>query len=250
MSSIFVGRKPVGIVLIALVGAAAIVAALLTWGRPNGRAEAADIGPAGVNPQVSISDDDLSALAALRQQVQENPHTIDPDVNHRILTGQLDGILQGPLSDRQRAILADGVITFDEYRTAESQWRTCVVDAGLSVPPLHLNGIAKYNDVVITGGTDRDAMNTALYNCSNEYTSAVSLVWAEVTGDLVTRLAQVETKVLGHCVDNAGFSVDESQDITNLPARRVVGECIQAITQATDTVAFYGEDSRITPPKQ
>jgi hypothetical protein len=237
MNVLHAHKFTISIAFLVVVGAA--IAVLVMWNRPDGRAEAADVRPT-TNLQVSISKDDLTTLADLRQQVQSEPHTIDPTLNKRILNGELDSIIQGPLSASQRAILADGVITFDEYRTAQSAWRTCAVDAGLSVPPLHLNGLALYNDVSISGGTDRQAMDTAVHTCTVEYTGAIRVVWSGVTGELVKQLAQVETSVLQHCLAGANVSPSEAKDVNNLSARKAYGDCIDAITLATDTTAFYG----------
>jgi hypothetical protein len=232
-------KNALGVVVVVALVAAVITALLVAWNRPNGSAEAADALPTSATPQVSISDNDKATLAKLRKQAESEPHKIDADLNQRILTGKLDGLIRGPLSDSQRAILTDGIITFDEYRTAETAWHTCMADAGLSVPPLHLNGLARYNQSIISG-PDREQLDRADWQCKVKYTGAIDLVWAGVTLPLTQEVAQVQAMARTSCLTAAGFSVAEANTEGNYAAEDADGKCIEAIEKATDTRDLIG----------
>ncbi len=227
-------KKTLGAVFAAGVVVAAAAAALLLWqGLPNGRAAPADAPPLSQVPQVAIPDSDMAALAQLRDAVQDEPHAIDASLNQRILAGKLDGLIGGALSPSQRDILSDGVITFAEYQKAETAWHVCMANAGLSVPPMHLNGVALFNQSIISGPS-REGLDSEDARCSHEYTGAIELVWSQVVASLGSKMAQIQRQALSTCVaHNPAYTAHD---------------CMIAVSNATDTTGFFGNNGSSPPP--
>lgn len=182
-----------------------------------------------------VSSATLDSLTAFRDNFLSQPLTIDPALVQRALAGGLDGLnglKGGPLSDYQRSIISDGVITLDEYKQAESQYRGCLVASGYSVAPLVLTTLGRYLPAEgIQLGADVQKGEADEASCQSQYTGVVDFIWSNVTAPIQEKVAQAQGAAMAQCL----AQVTDSREYA-----AAKGACTEAVIKATNTWVYLG----------
>jgi hypothetical protein len=119
------------------------------------------------------------------------------------------GLLTSDLSDFERLILSDHVLTFEEYEEAFLQSERCTADLGFTVtdrrPPTYLD-VGSYG-ARSTFSVDPD-LETALSRCKTDFTTEFSLVWGQIYHPSEAQIAEARS-AMASCLREAGGSLPE-----------------------------------------
>lgn len=169
------------------VAAAIAGAALLALSRGGQDSSAQARGPAPVStaaPELSSSPGPVTPTLPV---VNVQPYTIPAD--------QLSGWL-AQASDVERPLIADGVLTFGEYRSAVMATVACIEDAGIDVvhpggygrggdfqpgPGLSRRGIYRYAGAITTSSPTQPAGAFDRINVCKTISAQAEFLWAQHT---------------------------------------------------------------------
>ncbi|MCL4241150.1 MAG: hypothetical protein KJ048_07325 [Dehalococcoidia bacterium] len=124
-------------------------------------------------------------------------------------------------SEYQREILADGVVTFEEYETSVLATVTCLRESGLEIrtgPELDASG-RRYT-YSYTGGGDAGRQSELFWGCYREYGDKVDTAWAYQTTP-TEQERQAQRRFLTACLQDRGVAVPgapESPNFSGIPA--------------------------------
>lgn len=238
MSTMLHTRRGLEVIVALVVLAGAALSFSLTFGPMRSHAET----PAA--PVETPAD-----IIAFRDQVLSKPLTVSPGLVQNMLSGKQDKMFGAPLSDYQRAILSDGVITLSEYTAAETAWRTCMVDAGLPMPPLKLDAMGRYNVQYTTPAALFNTMQMARVQCSREYTNQLDLAWADATQALTEKIGEAQRSIVAQCMKANGYDIADVDpngpaDATNSS----YSSCVFGAESATGMSGYLGGAPGVSTP--
>ncbi|MCL2454027.1 MAG: hypothetical protein FWD18_01805 [Micrococcales bacterium] len=127
------------------------------------------------------------------------------------------------MSEFQRNILEDGVVTYAEYESAIIAERQCVQDAGFEVSEVMDIGAGQLGfttEISTAGAADPDAAVTEAHRvidaCGEEYAKYVATAWAE--SQVITDPAERERlqAQFASCLKDAGLRVSADNDLETL----------------------------------
>lgn len=224
-------RKRIGIEALAVVaiGAATALAIILSLNTKGGHAQGA------------TSQEPTADIMKFRDDLLSKPLAISPVLVHNMLTGKLDAMFGSELSGYQRNILQDGFITFEEYKSAEADWRTCMIHMGITMPEMVLNAMGRYNVEYSVSAELHATAEKARHDCDSKYTSEVSMAWADGTTPLTDKIAEVQTSLLVQCMASKGYSMkDADWKDGNREAQQAHTTCVSRAESATGVPVFLG----------
>ena len=161
------------------------------------------------------------------------------------------------LSDFQRSILKDGVLTSQEYERAALAVAQCHRDSGaelrgypqrLGGPQLSEPWWSKRGEYYyIPAYPEADTNAEGKYNaCEDEYFRQIAPIWANHVAPSQQEMQQARDLV-GECLREVGLAIPEHPDITDispiLTARRndpAIAACSDRGAQFLGTIAFFG----------
>jgi hypothetical protein len=144
--------------------------------------------------------------------VLSNPPTVEVAGPLPPATGSYPGFFY--LSDFQKAILEDGVVTLDEMESALSSFTSCLRDAGIDVTG-EVDPSGSYSLAVRTpaGSSDREPFDDPAYEpCLLEYFNSVGQVWVDQAYSPEDDQAFYEHVVT--CLRELGLPVEDSRPST------------------------------------
>lgn len=180
----------------------------------------------------SVSSSPDEDIASLRDAALHMDYNIDPTTLKVVLDGA------GPY---QRDLLADGRLTFAEYRQAQSDWLACLQASGVTgltgMPP---DGMGRLNQELTIAGRDAFlAYRSAEPNCSEEYTAAVNRVWSLATADLAKAAAKESRRRMAECLRVAGLGPgDLAKD--DPTARATYATCVRSVNAQLGVPVSFG----------
>jgi hypothetical protein len=128
----------------------------------------------------------------------------------------LPGFMDGA-SDFQRALFADGRLTFAEYEGAILSLTQCFKDHGLTIVELNLNARNKYEMAIGLVPGDVERSKKSYDQCRQEYYSIVEQVWLQNIQPSESELQSARDD-LAACLRLRGYELPEhpaSQDFHN-----------------------------------
>lgn len=145
--------------------------------------------------------------------------------------------------EEQIALLADGIVTFEEYESAFGRFSACVTAAGgemAGVTLVHAGGIERYDYRVGAppsegAGDADDTLSTIIDGCAPRHFNAVDAWWQTANPDAVAykqrRAAALRTPLLD-CLTEAGLRMPASATLDELvsAASNDAGERDQALS--------------------
>jgi hypothetical protein len=123
-------------------------------------------------------------------------------------TEQLITELAPGLPPTQSDLLADGVLTSDEYEGAIERSAQCMEAAGLSVTRHPGAGVGDSTALEVAGdlrAMSLEEIRSAHINCVETHQGRLGIVWAEMHRPSAEQLAR-EAQTFDECVTDAGFA--------------------------------------------
>lgn len=142
--------------------------------------------------------------------------------------------VENSIPPAERAALADGEITFDEYEASIEAVVACIADAGIDVsgpvPDVDRPGFLHFETV--SAEADDDDATAIVDACEAELSSDVALAWALANGDpdLDRRVYQEAIDCVGETTgeDVSAIDVDDRSSLEALGVEHpeAYGECL------------------------